>query len=94
MQETPVLSLIWEDLTRCQATKLMNHNYWALEPGNWNYWVYVQQLLKPKHTRAHAPQQEKPLQDYALQPEFSPHLLQPEKSPRSNKDPAQPKINK
>ena len=91
MQETPVLSLIWEDLTCCQATKLVNRNYWALESGNCNYWVYVQQLLKPKHTRAHAPQQEKPLQAYALQQEFRPDFLQLETSPHSNKDPAQPK---
>ena len=96
MQETQVLSLIWEDLTCCEATKLVNHNYWAcaLEPGNRNYWVYVTQLLKPKHPRAHTPQQEKPLQAYALQPEFSPHLLQLQKSSCSNEDPAQPKKKK
>ena len=35
MQETQVWSLIWEEATRCRATKPMCHKYWsprALEP--------------------------------------------------------------
>ena len=40
MQETWVLSLIWEDPTSQGAAKLMGHNYsaCALEPRNRNYW--------------------------------------------------------
>jgi len=52
-------------------------------------------MLKPAHPRAGAVQQ-KLLQWEACTPplERSPCLPQLEKSPRSNKDPAQPKINK
>ena len=32
MQRTWVPSLVWEDFTCCGATKLMGHNYGALEP--------------------------------------------------------------
>ena len=65
----------------------MHHNYWAcaLEPGG-------SQLLKPKHSRNHAPKQEKPLQleAYAPQLDSSPCSPWPEKSLCSNKDPVQP----
>ena len=46
-------------------------------------------LLKPACPRGRALHQEKP-----PQLESSPHSLQLGKSPHSNKDPAQPKINK
>ena len=54
------------------------------------------QLLKPPWLRAHALQQEKPLQWKACTPqlESNPCLLQPEKSPHRNEDPTQPKKNK
>ena len=81
MQETWVPPLIREDPTCWEATKSLYHNYWAcaLEPRNRNYWS-----LCP---RAHAPQQEKLLQ-------WEVCVLQLEKSACSNKDTAQPKINK
>ena len=46
------------------ATKLMHHNYWAcaLESGSRNYWAHMLQLLKAASSRAHAQEQEKPLQ--------------------------------
>ena len=97
MRETQVRSLVWEDPTCCRATKLVGHSYLAcaLEPGNCSYWAHGPQLLKAVHPKAHAQQQETPLQweastrrksDFA-----SPQL---EKSPCSNEDPAQPKIGK
>ena len=59
MQETWVRALVWDDPTCRGATKPMSHNYWA----------HVPQLLSPRATtteartpRAHARQQEKPLQ--------------------------------
>ena len=60
-----------EDSTCRRATKPMRHNYWAcaLELACHNYWTHVPQLLSLHATatearvpRAHAPQQEKPLQ--------------------------------
>ena len=50
------------------------------------------QVLKPACPRAHALQQEKPLQGEARAPqlESSPRLPQLENSPRSNKHTAQP----
>ena len=64
MQETQVQSLIQEDSTRWGATKPICHNYWAcaLEPWSHNYWAHVPQLLNPAYPKAHALQQEKPLQ--------------------------------
>ena len=66
MQGTRVLSLVWEYPTCHGATKPMCHNYWACVP----------QLLSPHATttearapRAHAPQQEKPLQWEARAPQ-------------------------
>ena len=81
MQETGLWSLIWEDPTGHGASKSTRHNYWgcALGPGSHNYWVHGPPLVKPVHTRAHAPQQEKPTQ----QPESSPHLLHLQRSPCS-----------
>ena len=53
------------------------------------------QLRKPARPRAHAPQQEKPLQWEAWVPQLdsSPYSLQLEKSLHNNEDPAQPKTN-
>ena len=82
-------SLIQEDPTCCGATKPMHHYYRACALGSWNrnYWAHVLLLLKPASPRACAMQQEK-----SPQWEVSPPQL--EKSPHSNKDSAQPKINK
>ena len=59
MQGTQFRALVWEDPTCRGATKSVHHNYWARKP----------QLLSPRATtteahapRAHALQQEKPLQ--------------------------------
>ena len=75
MQGTRVWSLVWEDPTRCRATKPMCHNYWAwaLEPESRNYWA--------PEPRACAPQ-EKPVQWEASAPnlESIPCSLQPEKA--------------
>ena len=71
MQGAQVQALVWEDPTCHGATKPVRHNYWTytLEPTSHNYWACVPQLLSPHATtteahepRAHAPQQEKPLQ--------------------------------
>ena len=73
------------DLGKChRATKPVCHNYWA----------HRLQLLEPKHPRARAPQQKKPLQRevHAPQLESRPCSLQLEKCPCSNKDPAEPKL--
>ena len=60
-QGIQVRSLVWEDSTRCRATKPVCGNYWArlrellspcaatTEPVCGNYWARVQQLLKPVH---------------------------------------------
>ena len=47
---------------------IMHHDCWAftLEHGNHSYWALVPELLKPVHSRAHALQQEEPLQWEAL----------------------------
>ena len=70
MQGTQVQSLVREDHTCRRATKLVSHNYWActLEPVSHNYWVRVPQLLKPRRSRARAPQQERPPQWEACTP--------------------------
>ena len=43
MQETWVHSLVWEDSTCYEATKLMGHNFWAstLDPWATTTEVYV-----------------------------------------------------
>ena len=58
MHETWVRSLIQEDPTCLGATKPVCHNCWAcaLEPRSHSYWAHLQQLLKPAHPRARAPQ--------------------------------------
>ena len=63
MQGTWDRAPVQEDLTYHGATKPVHHNYWAcaLEPVSHNYWAHVPQLLS-LHSRARAPQQEKPLQ--------------------------------
>ena len=60
---TRVRALAREDPTCRGATKPMHHNYWAcaLEPVSHNYWACA--------PRAHAPQQEKPLQWEARTPQ-------------------------
>ena len=65
------------------------HNDWAcaLKPGSDNYCARMLQLLKPASPKAHALEQEKP-------PSRETCALRLEKSQCSNKDPAQPKINK
>ena len=82
MQEMWVWSLVWEDSTCHEANKPVRHNYWvhALEPVSHNYWAPVLRLLKPRHPRAHALQQEKPSQWEAC-------------APQTEEDPAQSKIN-
>ena len=87
MQETRVLSVVWEYATCLGGTKPMHHNCslcsTAREP----------QLLKPVPPRA---VQETPPQweARALQLESSPHSPKLEKSPRSSEGLAQPKLNK
>ena len=92
--KTRVQSLNQEDPTCFGAAKPMCHNYraCALESKNRNYWDLKPQLLKPVCPRAHAPQQEKPMQweGQILQLEGSLSLPQLEKIPRSNEDSAQP----
>ena len=91
-------SLIQEDPMCHGVAKPTHHNYWAcaLEARSHNCWAHVPWLLKPTCLRACAQQQEKPLQWEALTLplENSPCSLHLEKSLCSNKDPAQPKINK
>ena len=72
MQGTWVRALVQEDPTCHGATKPMRHNYWAcvLEPVSHNYWTHVPQLLS-LHSRACAPQQEKPPQWEARAPQQS-----------------------
>ena len=57
---------------------------------------HVLQLPKPRHPRASAPQQKKPLQweVHAARLESSSPCSLPEKSPCNSEDPAQLKINK
>ena len=71
MQGARVWALVQEDPTRHGATKPVCHDYWAcaLEPASHNNWVCKPQQLSPQATtteagvpRAHALQQEKPLQ--------------------------------
>ena len=68
MQETQVRSLVREDPTCHGATKPVGHNHsaWALEPGIRNHWAHEPQLLKPAHSRAQGPQQEKQAQTEKL----------------------------
>ena len=63
MQGTWVRALVREDPTCRGATKPIGHNYWAsaLGPASHNYWAHVH--------RAHALQQEKPLQWEARAPQ-------------------------
>ena len=61
-----------------------------------SYWAHVPQLLKAMWPRACAPQEEKPSKKKTCTPQLKsgPHFLNVDKSPHSNKDPAQPEINK
>ena len=90
MQETLVWSLIQEDPTRSRATRPERHNYWAcaLEPRNHNYWAHT--LQSPSFTAREATATRSPYPEMSSSP-CSPYE---EKSPCSNRDPAQPKINK
>ena len=91
MQETQVWSLVQEDPTCLGATKPVYYTYWVCVLEAWK-----PKLLKPKHPRARALQQEKPLQweAFTLQLQSNPSSQQLGKSPPSNEDSAQPKINK
>ena len=64
MQGTQVQALVWEDPTCHRATKPMRHNYWAcaLEPMSHNYSARHATTTEAWVPRAHALQQEKPLQ--------------------------------
>ena len=90
MQETRIPFLVREDPKHLGATKPVCHTAEPVlqSPGA--------TPTEARALRAHALQQEKPLQweACALQLKSSPHLPQLEKSPRSNKDPAQPKKEK
>ena len=59
-----VRSLILEDPVGHRSTEAVHHNCWACapEPGRGSYWAHVLQRLKPSYGRAHALQQERPLQ--------------------------------
>ena len=78
---TRVQALVREDLTCRGATKPVHHNYWtcALEPASHNYWACM--------PRAHAPQQDKPLQweACAQQRRIAPTCHKYRKSALSNK---------
>ena len=52
--------------------KSTSHSSWAhsLEPGSRKYWAHVPQLLKAACPRAHAPQEEEPLQWGACIPQL------------------------
>ena len=71
MQGTRVRALLWEDPTCRRATKPVRHNYWAcaLEPASHNYWSPRATTTEARAPRAHAPQQEKPLQWEARAPQ-------------------------
>ena len=56
--DSEVRSLVWEDSRCLKPTKPVSHNY-ALVPASHNYRAHI---LKGKHPRAHAVQQEKPPQ--------------------------------
>ena len=72
MQGTPVQALVWEDPTHCGAAKPMRHNYWAcaLQPASHNYGSLRATATEARAPRAHAPQQEKPLQWEARAPQW------------------------
>ena len=88
MQETRVRALIQEDPTRCTTAK----PDWACAPGpkepqSWSAPAAI--------TETHAPQRLCPQQgSHHTTAVEQPPLTPPEKSLQSNKDPAQPKINK
>ena len=82
MEETGVWSLIWEDST-CSLARAPQ--LFSLCSRAWEL-----QLLKPSSPRAHAPQQEKPLQWEAHAPELdtNPNSLQLDNSLRSQRRPS------
>ena len=97
MQETLVPSLVWEDPTCRGATKPVRHNYWAcaVEPANCKYWAHELQLPKPMHPRAVLCNKRSRLSEKRTSSREQPSLASTrEKDLCSNKDPAQPKINK
>ena len=85
-QGTQVRSLVLADSTCRRATEPMSHNYGAR----------VLQLLTPVCHRAHALQQEKPLQGAASAPlpAAAPTCCSQRKPKCGHKDTGQPKINK
>ena len=74
-----------------------SHNYRAcfLQPVGHNYWAHAMHFLKPSCSRAHALQQEKPLQWEVQAPQWRLAPTHHNKGePRySHEDPVQPKIN-
>ena len=74
MQGTQVWALVQEDPTCRGATKPVHHNWaCALEPASHNYWACALeppcQTTETRAPRAHAVQQEKPLQWEAHAPQ-------------------------
>ena len=100
MQEAWVRSLTETKPTCWGAVKPMHCSCWACAPeaGSRNYWELAPQLLEPKRCTAPALQQgkkpEKQREACPLQLRSSPSLSQVERSLSTNKDSAQPKINK
>ena len=82
-QEAWVQSLLREDPTCHRATKPVRHNYWAwaLEPMSHNYWSPHATTTEAHTPRAHALQQEKPLQQEKKPPQREAHAPQQRVAP-------------
>ena len=82
MQETQVRSLVWDDPTRCGATKPERDNYWVCA-------ARAQELKRQKSVcpKALTPQQEK-------LPQWETQAPRLEKSQQNKEAPTQPKIKK
>ena len=59
--KTQVWTLVQKDPTCCGATKPCTTTERTWQPGSYNHWAHMQQLLKAVHPRTCALQQEKPL---------------------------------
>ena len=93
MRGTWVQSLAGDDSTCCGTTKPEHHN----QPLNLCSGAQEPQLLKPAHSRASVPQQEKPRQREACTPHLESSALLAtirERPECSSEDSVQPKINK
>jgi len=92
MEETMVGFLVWEHPIWLKVTKPGHHNYWAGDPSHMSPHATTAEACTP---RAHARQQEKPLQweDHAWKQRVVPLTETGESLRKSNKDPAQPKRN-